>query len=398
MTKKIFYILTCIVLVFSGGQHAQAAENPFSIRNNQADMAFPITVDFHLEATGQYPIQAATLLYGTNALSCHENVSRKEFQPAASTHVYLNWTWDLERSGALPIGAQIWWQWQLTDTQGNQWSTPRQTLTVQDTAYDWHTVQAGKITLQWVEGGAYFGNTMLDIATASLERLVNEMGIAPPTPITIAIYPDVQGVKDALIHAAEWTGGVAFPEYGSIMTGIRPNEMSWARDVLPHELAHLVVDTLTFNCQGITLPTWLSEGMAVYAEGNLSDHDQRILTKALDEGTLPPLTTLTSGFSPYPDEASRSYAHSGAVIGYLAQTFGPQELNHLLETIQQGHRVDEALQLVYGLDTYTLDRAWRAAWGYPDQLPERQSVQAPTATPIPTLALWNPLGTAATPT
>ena len=35
-----------------------------------------------------------------------------------------------------------------------------------------------------------------------------------------------------------------------------------------HELAHLLVEEVTFNCFG-GLPTWLDEGLAVYAEGSL---------------------------------------------------------------------------------------------------------------------------------
>jgi len=397
MKNRIMLALAVLWMALFQAAPTAAQEDLFTVHSNQAEMTFPSAVRFSLEGESRYPIKEAVLLYGTNARSCQDNAGRQKLSIARAQKIQLDWTWDLERSGALPIGAQVWWQWELTDAKGNTWSTPRQTLDVNDPAYDWKTTGNEQITIQWVDGGTYFGNIMLDIARSGLERLVTQMGIAPDSHVLITIYPDVEGVKNALIHAAEWTGGVAFPQYNTIITGIGPREMSWARDVIPHELAHLVVGARTFNCQGVTLPTWLSEGMAVYAEGSLSESDRDRLLEALEQEALPALTTLASGFSPYSDEAALAYAHSGAVVAYLAETYGPDKLNTLLRTIQQGKRADAALQSVYRLDTYELDRAWRAAWGFAGQLPARAAGAADTATPVPTLALWNPLSGVATP-
>ncbi len=391
MKNRIVLALAMLWMALSQAAPAAAQEDLFTVHSNQARMTFPTSVRFSLEVESRYPLKEAVLLYGTNARSCQDNAGRQEISFASAGKVQLDWTWDLERSGALPIGAQVWWQWELTDAKGNTWRTPRQTLDVSDPSYAWNTTGNEQITIQWVDGGAYFGNAMLDIARSGLERLVTQMGIAPDSHVLITIYPDVEGVKNALIHAAEWTGGVAFPQYNTIITGIGPREMSWARDVIPHELAHLVVGALTFNCRGVTLPTWLSEGMAVYAEGSLSESDRDRLLRALEQDDLPALTTLASGFSPYSEEAALAYAHSGAVVAYLAETYGPDKLNALLRAIQQGARADTALQNVYQMDTYELDRAWRAAWGFSGQLPARAAGPAATATPVPTLALWNPL-------
>ena len=399
MKRTLFYVLLCLLPFFGLGHPARAQEATFDVTVNRVMVDFPATVTFRLSAATDGKITGAALIYGTNARSCREGAARRTMDFTPARQVSLTWEWDLERSGALPPGAEIWWEWELRDAAGNTWRTPRQTAVVNDTAYTWQTRSRGQITVQWVEGDASFGNAMLDIASRSLDRLVNQMGIAPASPILITIYPDVDSVRRALIHSAEWTGGVAFPAYNSIIVGFAPEATDWAREVLPHELGHLVVGTLTFNCKGISLPTWLDEGLAVYAEGPVSEADTERLQTALENGTLPPLTALATGFSPYPEEAARAYAHSGAVVGYLVETYGPEKLNAFLRYIQEGHKADAALQTIYGLDTYGLDRAWRSSWGYADQLPERANTpEAMTATPVPTLALWNPIEATMTPT
>ncbi len=391
-------LLFTMILLLSLRGPAQARGASFEVTVNRAVVDFPRTVTFRLNAATDGEIAEVTLIYGTNARTCQQGAAHRKMDFTPARQVSLTWEWDLERSGALPPGAEVWWEWELRDEEGNTWRTPRQTMVVNDPVYTWQARSRGQITVQWVEGGSAFGDTMLDIASRSLDRLVNEMGIAPLSPILITIYPDVDGVRNALIHSAEWTGGVAFPAYNSIIVGFGPQETDWAQEVLPHELGHLVVDTLVFNCKGISLPTWLSEGLAVYAEGDLSEADTERLQTALQDEDLPPLTALATGFSPYAEEAARAYAHSGAVVAYLVETYGPEKLNAFLRYIQKGHKTDEALQAVYGLDTYELDRAWRASWGYADQLPEREETpSATTATPVPTLALWNPLDATATP-
>ena len=47
-----------------------------------------------------------------------------------------------------------------------------------------------------------------------------------------------------------------------------------------HELAHLLLAEVTFNCFG-RLPTWLNEGLAVYSEGDLPEFQRRALDAAV---------------------------------------------------------------------------------------------------------------------
>ena len=55
----------------------------------------------------------------------------------------------------------------------------------------------------------------------------------------------------------------------TISPELQPEEVTG----LVHELAHLLVRELTFNCFG-GLPTWLNEGLATYSEGSMASYQQ----------------------------------------------------------------------------------------------------------------------------
>jgi len=260
---------------------------------------------------------------------------------------------------------------------------------VADDAYTWRSVTRKSVTVTWSQGSQAFGAQLLDQAIGSLDRLNRQMGVRPVGPVQLIIYPSAAEVRDALVNVPEWTGGVAYPEYGLTVIGIAPGENSWAATVIPHELTHLVVGTLVFNCRGISLPTWLNEGLAVVAQGPASTDDLASLSEALQGGELPSLRSLANGFQADATAANLSYTRSGQVVRYLIDTFGADHLTQLLATMQSGSPIDAALGQVYGLDTDGLDSAWRVSHGAP-ALPTLAPAAATAAqnTAVPTLALW----------
>jgi hypothetical protein len=146
---------------------------------------------------------------------------------------------------------------------------------------------------------------------------------------------------------------------------------------------------LTFNCRGIRLPTWLSEGLARYAEGEADEAAVAQVELALQIGRLPTLRSLADGFSAFSDSASLAYTQSGQVVQYLIDTHGAAQMNTLLQTIQSGQPIDAALTAVYGLETNSLDAAWRTAVGYePTPTSEADAIALQsTPTQVATIAL-----------
>lgn len=342
-------------------------------------------------------MQNITLLYRTNETTCQSAVAQQtiEFVPDTSIKVY--WEWDFIRGTVLPPGAEIYWQWQITDYAGNSLLTDEQSYTVIDPRHDWKLLTSGQLNVQWYQGNSSFGVQLRDIATQSLKRLERNIGVTPRDQIWITIYPTVVELQQVETHTSEWAAGLAYPEFQSSIMAIPPSELEWAAKVIPHELAHLVVESLIFNCHGIRMPTWLGEGLATFSEGDLDENYSKSVTSSLEKDSLPPLRTLESGFSSDASAAIRSYGQSTLVVAYLIDTYGSQKMADLLSTIQSGKKIDDALEAVYSLSVDELDTEWRASLGFGPQ-PTRAATIAHTT--VPTLALWAPVVTrpTATPT
>ena len=376
------------------------AQGGIQIQTDEATPNFPGSIDFHLVANSRAAIDSVVLHYGTNGRTCQSGEARQvvdfDHGPTVDTH----WAWELKRSGSLPPGVQVWWQWEIHDASGAQITTEKQSLRVEDARYSWRTLTCNHLTLIWSEGDNAFGAALMDEAQRSLDRLATDMGVRPPGDVWITVYPTAEDIRGAILHQPEWTGGLAFPEYGSVVMGILPGEDEWAAQVIPHELAHLVVGALVFNCLGVDLPTWLDEGLARYSEGAWPN-DERDVRQALDQNALPPLRTLANGFPADEDRARLAYAQSGQIVQFMIQTYGPDKMSALLAAMQSGKKIDPALREGYSFDTDGLDAAWRISMGAA-ALPTVQptSTASVERTPVPTFALWTavPVAAAATPT
>ncbi|MCA9961493.1 MAG: hypothetical protein KC443_20785 [Anaerolineales bacterium] len=400
--QRIVYVLLFIVgFVCWGAVGTGYAQGSIVVAADAAIVEFPDTITFRIEAESTADIEQVTLLYGTNGRSCQSGGSRQPLTFDADTAVSLDWEWELKRSGALPPGVQVWWQWELEDADGNVHLTDRQEIVVEDTQRSWRTLSNNGVTVQWYQGSTAFGQAMLDEAERALTRLESVMGVLRPETTMLWVYPTADDVRDAVLNVPEWTGGVAFPDYGITVIGVAPGQEDWAARIIPHELSHLVVGMRTFNCRGVRLPTWLDEGLSRYSENNIDPNEIAQVEAALMDGRLPPLRSLASGFSAYGSSASLSYTQSYQAVQYLIETYGPEQMTELLVTMQAGSRIDEALLQVYGFDTAGLDARWRETTGYaatPTSEADSLAAQA-TPTMVPTLALAAPVVPAtATPT
>lgn len=359
-----------------------------TIQRNETELNFPNSLTFYLEASAPSEVQKVYLNYGTNGRSCLQGASRQAVDLEAGTEIAASWEWDFTQSGNLPPGVEIWWEWEALLSSGESLLTERMTYTLEDPRFDWLSVDNERVLVVWTEGSTYFGMQILDIAQRSLERLEEETGIQMLEKIHLIIYPDASDIHGALTHLPEWTGGLAIPKYNLVIIGIPPDGLEWANVVIPHEIAHLVTGVRIFNCMGIDLPSWLSEGISTLAEGDLTEEEQQLLLDKLSSGSLPGLVTLSGGFSANSDEARLSYVQSAAAVAYLLETYGTEKFNELLDVMQSGKNANPALLQVYGLDTAGIDQVWRASLGF-GSAPEQQEATATLPpTQIPTRALW----------
>ena len=389
MLVGVIILVFAAISGFSGPQPA-TAQAGVQVSKDEAQIAFPDSITFNLVATSSSTVQKVFLDYGTNGSTCTEGTARQEVEFTAGKNINVSWKWDFHKSGNLPPGAQVWWQWELQDPTGASTLTDKQTLAITDGNYTWQSVTDKGVTVYWTQGAQSYGQKMLQIATNSLDQLSKNANIQPLDKVNLYIYPSFAALQKVVLFTPEWTGGVAFPEYGSIVFGDPGTSADWANQVIPHELTHLVTGQRVFNCVGASMPTWLNEGLSVYSEGPASQADLTSLDNAAKNGTLPSLDSLAAGFAANSDKARLNYAQSGETVRYLVTKYGADKIAALLSAIQSGDQIDTALNKVYGFDTDGLDALWRASVGYGPAPTAQSFTPTPTSvnTAVPTLALW----------
>lgn len=359
---------------------AQSAAQP--VVSNEAIVDYPNSVTFRLEVDPAANISAATLTYDVEQIACLDVSTQIPVDAQGSVY---EWEWVMIRSGNPPPGATLWWEWTLTDDQGRTTTTPRQELTFSDDRFDWQTVSAGDITLHWYEG-AEVGPLLLDAAVSGLTVLEEDLGLELQDGVEFFIYGNSEDMREAVLYIQDWAGGVAFAEYGTILMGVPPRiAADWGTSTVRHELAHLALEQTGRSCVGGRRPSWLEEGLAMYAEGEPSAQVERDLASGLRDNSFAPLRSLNGAFPAHGAEASAAYSQSYSVIQFMHDTYGRDSIQALIQELAAGRGYDAALEEVYGMNVDGLEGAWRAWMG----LPARPVPPTPTpfsAAAVPTYA------------
>ena len=269
----------------------------------------PDSITFHLQGTGSRPIKTVDVEFGTDhVFSCASSSywsARTDFEEGEE--VSVRWDWDMRRTGSMPPGALIWWRWRVVDDLGQEHRTPRQETVFTDDRFDWQSHTDGHITYYWYAGGEDFGQRLADGARDGLDTL--QLGKELAAPIKAFVYESADDVQGAVLFAQAWTGGLAFVRHNILLIAVSPDTFDRQLPGVVHELAHLLVEEVTFNCFG-RLPTWLDEGLAVYAEGGLPEFQEIALGNAIANDELISLRSLNSSFPAADTGATLSYAQS----------------------------------------------------------------------------------------
>jgi len=356
MTKWFVSLVLAAILVIT--PTVSRAQGGISLLDNSAQIGFPSALAFNIKAQSQNDIVKLRLHYQVDRMNYAPitNEAWPEFTP--STKVQTQWVWDM-RKASLPAGATVTYWWTIEDTTGDSLTTPTQKVRFDDLRYNWQKVTSGQISLFWYKGNQSFIDQLITSSQQALDRLTQDTGVYLKQPVSIYIYASPEDLRGAMVFPQEWTGGVAFYEYGLIAIGIPTNELDWGKGALAHELGHMVTHQITFSPYGANLPFWLDEGLAMYAEGKPDPYLESVLEKAISQHNLISVRSLSSPFSAIPEEAYISYAESQSLVPFLIQNYGRDKMLQLLNLFKEGSTYDDALTQVYGFDQDGLDALWQ---------------------------------------
>jgi hypothetical protein len=347
--------LAAILVITPTIAHSQ---DQITLLDSSAQIYFPSALVFKIKAQSQNDIIKLRLHYQVDKMNYATVTSEAWPQFTPSQKVQAEWIWDM-RKASLLVGATIKYWWTIEDTTGDSLTTPFQIIRFDDLRYTWKKATSGQISLFWYQGNQSFVDQLMAGCQQALDRLAQDTGVYLKQPVSIYIYASPEDLRGAMVFPQEWTGGIAFPEYGLIAIGIPTNELDWGKGALAHELGHMVTHQITFSPFGANLPFWLDEGLAMYAQGKPDPYLESVLEKAITQHSLISVRSLASPFSAIPEEAYISYAESQSLIAFLIQNYGSDKMLQLLNLFKEGNTYDEALTQVYGFDQDGLDTQWQ---------------------------------------
>jgi hypothetical protein len=365
MIKKVGILISilCLALGLFSPSLVQAQAGP-TITSSSAKVEFPLKLSFSLSARSAANIVDVRLRYKVEHDSYAQVTSEVfvEFQP--STDVDVSWTWDMRRTGGLPPGSTVEYWWTVKDARGDKVETAPVPIQFDDDRYSWQSLTEGMVTVFWYEGKQAFAQELMSAAQQALARLSQDTGAQLKKPVRLYIYASTWDLQGAMIFPQEWTGGAAYAGYDTIAIGISTSSLNWGKRAISHELSHLVTHQMVFNPYN-DLPTWLGEGLAMYAEGALEASFASSLGRAITTNSLISVRSLASPFSAISELATQSYAQSFSIVEFLISQYGQDKMLTLLNTFQEGSGWDSALVKVYGFDMDGLEARWRTSIGVP---------------------------------
>jgi len=354
------------------------------VTRNEVTLNFPKTATFELSVNHPVDIKSIVLEYGNQQQTCGEVIAKAFPHFTPGRQVDTEWVWDMQQSGSLPPGTQLWWRWRITDANGNETVTDTKTATWLDDVHPWQTVSNEQLNLHYYGIQQTFAQEMLNAGMEGLDRNKTDIGLTTDSPINIYVYPSYTDMQDAILYEPSWTGGLAFPEENIVILGTSGNDQNWDKDTVIHELTHVVVEHFAFTCLG-SIPHWLDEGLAMYSEGPLAAQFQEPFNQAIQENSLLSLRILSGNFGESQDKADLSYAESYSVVNYLIKTFGQEKMMNFLEALRDGATTDEALKQTYGFDIDGLEDAWRVSIEAEPRAVSAQPTAQVTPTFVPTI-------------
>ncbi len=361
MFKKIGIVAVILVLAASlmaglaPGLSLVAGD--IAVVSSMATPQFPSSLAFNVQATSSTNIIDVRLHFTVERDSFVKVVTEEKLGFNSSNSITAVYYWDMRQSGGMPGGTVVNFWWTITDSAGKSLTTSQQKVSFDDTRFTWRTLKESKITIYWYSGNISLAQTLMDTAQKGLADLEKNTGARLSRPVSIYIYDNSSDMKGAMIFAQEWTGGATYTPYSTIVIGINASNLTWRKRALVHERAHMVNYQMTSNPYN-DLPTWLDEGLAMYAEGPLDYTFEISLITAIAQSRLFSVRSMASPFSTDANLSYQEYAQSYSLIDFLVSRYSQAKMAALLEIFRQGSTYDGALMQVYGFDMDGLYNLW----------------------------------------
>jgi len=378
MLRIVMLVVFALVAASGLPSGAPTVSAEIEIRSQAAQNEFPDGIRFSLFMISDAEITEVRLRYrilpgGVNA-SVIPNCTG-----GTSCNVLVGST----RDSYMVPGAQVVYSWELSDSSGAQLTTEDQTVTYEDTRFDWLELSEGNLTIYYYFGDEASQRSMLSVAQETIERFEQLERTMIDFPVKVWVYRTAADMAPAVASrrgAGPNNSVRTLGEVGADDTALVSRDTDFL-NIVRHELAHVVTNYATEHHLA-DLPAWISEGLSSYAQNDLLPSEAAALDLAIRRNAVLPITSLGVAARGSAGDVSIFYAQSGSIVTFMVDVLGEERFGDFLDALAFD-TVDGALMEVYGFDVLGLENEWRKAVGLPEV--ETGSSSSSGSEPRPTL-------------
>lgn len=246
-------------------------------------------------------------------------------------------------------------------TDGTTIDGPTINVVYADDRFTWKSLAGGIVTLHYIQASDAFAKQMVNEADAGVAKAAALFGVTNTKPIDYYVYPSQSAFQQGLSEPGT-IGGVAVPSFRTCYAVVGPSDTTYAAEVLPHEVTHVVFADATDNPYH-SPPRWVNEGFADYVAIGYDASSRQLVSQAARSGSLPSLMALGDYFPLDADRIYLAYAESVGAVDFMVRTYGQRAILKLVKAYAGGASDDEAFTAALGVDVAGFDSAWMAQNG-----------------------------------
>jgi hypothetical protein len=225
-------------------------------------------------------------------------------------------------------------------------------------ASDLHLIE-GDIEITYPQSSRQLARYTLNILRAANPEYTEVFG-PDHVPIKFRIFNAQEDfLRETASLLPNWANAVTFfPQKMVLIKTPDLNRLTLReyRQAVRHELVHLRQGSVVpLNLT----PTWFNEGIAVYLTGESHLTDRILLSRAIAQNRIIPLTELSDFLKYNRQQASLAYIESTTVIEFLIQVYGFGVLHKLFQKLSENRSFEQSLFLTTGLELSELDSFWQ---------------------------------------
>ena len=229
--------------------------------------------------------------------------------------------------------------------------------------YGYEERRAGFFHFVYTKGNEETARFLINRSRGIMEKIMTDTGrFEPDRPIKVVLTPDPSVIRAEGLRVPEgpdWSAGYAVSSGPLIVIKTRPRGAG-GKDPLTlfkHELAHILLDLRCGDHRG-GIPTWFSEGFAMYQAMEWRFHDTYTLARAAITTGAIPISDLEKGFPRDGRRAHVAYIESFSFFLFIVDENGAEAIRSIIDSIATGVPFREAFERATGRDLKKVEKRW----------------------------------------